>query len=180
VKDPTIRWSGEKDTAVAMNAVHWLGFMDGHAYIFSEQEFGVVNANAVGEGWDFTWRELLPGNQLTAVAVDEDGIVAALTLWRPPKRSEYSIVEPMNVLRDYRRKGIGTRLWKYVERHSQERGDRGLRVWAISRNTDAIAFYRDSLKLREAGLGEFRIGDHREPAIEFRQEFSITPSIASI
>jgi GNAT superfamily N-acetyltransferase len=171
--DPQIvvRWSGEGDTGRAIDAVQWAGFVDGHSGVFSNEELEVVRQNKPGHGWDFTWRSILPGNQLTAVAVEGAQIVGAITVWRPSVQEGYSIVEPMNVLRRYRRQGIGSRVWRFIESHSTERRDRGLRVWAINGNQGAIQFYGSTLKLQPVGVGTFWIGEHRESATEFRHDF---------
>jgi len=109
---------------------------------------------------------------VTAIAVEDSQIVGAITVWRPSVQDRYSIVEPMNVLPTHRGRGIGVRLWRFIEAHSSERGDRGLRVWGIDGNRGASHFYGSTLKLQPVGVGTFWIGQHREAATEYRQDFA--------
>jgi ribosomal protein S18 acetylase RimI-like enzyme len=73
----------------------------------------------------------------------------------------------MNVDPEYRGRGVGSCLWGYTVEHAQTMGTRikGLHVWAMDGNQQAIRFYRSRPDVVEVGTGNWWIG--RNPKREF-------------
>lgn len=87
-------------------------------------------------------------------------------------RDGWMLVEPMYVLPDHQRSGVGTRLWKQCLKGAAYRKAFGLRVWALEKNQLANNFYiKQGCKPRYTG--QLCVGEHCEPAIGY--EFPFEP-----
>ena len=128
-----IRWVNREDAnpdvQAELMAVAAEAFLSSHGHMLSEEEKAWIRKGTTREDYRFNW-EPLPPQVLVALAVDSQRRVGAIALHRHPRPGDYGVIEPMNIHPDYQRRGIGSRLWKFMAARSKELGDRGMQVWA--------------------------------------------------
>jgi GNAT superfamily N-acetyltransferase len=146
------------------------GFLSGHGHLFSEEEQALIRASTSSEIYRFTWSPL-PPKPILALAVDGPRIVGAISVHRHDVPGEYSVIEPMNVLPDYQRHGVGRDLWTFMAAHCKQFGDKGFQVWALDNSTMAANFYKYKIGCSVIGKGTWWLRDHMEPATGFQYDF---------
>jgi len=154
-----------REEVLAMGHAAWLS---GHGHLFSPDENALVMASNTNDIFQTSW--IVPPQGLTWLAVDGPKIVGAVDLRPVLREADYGLVEPMNVLPEYQRQGVGKSLWIVVAAWSKHRGEKGLRVWALNGNDKAMSFYK-KIGCRVVDEGELRLGAHAEPATGFQYEF---------
>lgn len=96
-----------------IQAMSMAGFLSGHGHLFSEEEQALIRSTPSNDVCGFSWSPLPPLPML-ALAVHGARFVGGISLRRSFAPGESAVVEPMNVLPDYQRQGVGTRLWDFV------------------------------------------------------------------
>lgn len=161
------RWVAAEDSRDTIMAVQAAGFLSGHGHLLSEAERALFADPTIPPKFTFSW-EPLPPFRLIALAVEGPRIVGTLSLHRESSGGSYAVVEPMAVLPEFQSRGIGRELWVIAAAHCKHSGDKGMRVWALDRNTRAIDFYMNKIGCYKIGTGQWTLGQHQEPATGFQ------------
>jgi GNAT superfamily N-acetyltransferase len=77
------------------------------------------------------------------------------------------LVEPMYVLPDCQRQGVGKKLWGACKDVALRHGGHGLRVVALRQNERATNFYSLTLHLPEVGVEQLSVGSRVFPAVKY-------------
>jgi GNAT superfamily N-acetyltransferase len=83
----------------------------------------------------------------------------------------WRLVEPMYVLPECQRQGIGRKLWEACRIAARADGAKGLRVVALKQNEMANHFYAVALGLPEAGTEALTVGSMVFPAVRYEIAF---------
>jgi GNAT superfamily N-acetyltransferase len=154
---------------VQLNALGKSAWLSGHAHLFTDEEIAFVKAAIGDEAFHPSWEILSVA--ITVVAHDRPHFVGSSSLRAVVRPGDYGLVEPMMVLPDRQRRGIGQELWKAMVLWTKMHRYQGLRAWALDGNKIAMNFYRDAIGCREVDKGTFRIATNVQPATGFQYDF---------
>jgi GNAT superfamily N-acetyltransferase len=83
------------------------------------------------------------------------------------QRDNWRLVEPMYVLPECQRQGVGRKLWGACKDAAIRHRAKGLRVVALEQNEVATSFYSLTLGLPEVGRETLSVGSRVFPAIRY-------------
>jgi len=161
--------AGDSDWEIlAVGKAAWLS---GHKPLLTAEEYALVLAATSNDVLHSSWLTNKPKSEFTVLAVDGARIVGLGQLCTKTEANDYGLVEPMDVLPQYQGQHLGTRIWNELKTYSQQRGDKGLQVWALDDNDAAIAFYK-GMGCTAVAKGEFWIDSFpHKPATGFQVDF---------
>jgi GNAT superfamily N-acetyltransferase len=123
--------------------------------------------SGVPDSYVASWDEGDPAHFFNAYfGVDLVGVTDLQT-----QRDNWRLVEPMYVLPECQRQGIGRKLWEACRVAARADGARGLRVVALKQNEMANQFYSVALGLPQVGTETLTIGSHSFPAVRYEIAF---------
>jgi len=156
------------ESAQQLRNLAWHGWLSGHRQLFSNAEIEEIQSAFPRSILEFSW--LVPATGVIFVALLGPDPVGAINLRPEPGDGQHALVEPMSVVDEHQRQGIGTKLWEFAEQFSRQRGDRGMQVWAMDGNQKAMDFY-PKMGCRAVTSGWVRLLKHVEPATGFQKDF---------
>lgn len=145
------------------------GFIAGHSALLSDSERSALADPDSHPDPQYSWSQL-PAEKQFAFAFDGDRLVGVLILHFAKEGGSFAVVEPMHIASGYRSSGLGRRLWNVGVEFARSQHATSIHVWAMDGNVGAIRFYREKIGCKAVGKGEWRIGDHVEPATEFQYD----------
>ena len=159
----TVRWARPGEAEALRSLVH-SAWLLGHGHLFGPAELDLLKTTDIPQPFTTSWS--VPDSGVIFVADADGASVGVLNLRPNPSDGSYGLVEPLMVSPTYNRRGVGTNLWNACANFSEQRGDRGLTVWALNGNPIANNFY---LKMggRPGDTGSFKLGRHVEPATQY-------------